>query len=107
MADLDFTERVRALYLWKAKQRRCRRRLWVHQILQRWNQFGEHHHLLQEQRLNDGHFQRYFYLSRTQFDDLLLHVGGRISLQDTNWRCIPAAERLSIFSSVSKKISAQ
>ncbi|KAK5608526.1 hypothetical protein CRENBAI_024231 [Crenichthys baileyi] len=40
-------------------------------------------------------FQRY--LSRTQFEDLLLHVGGRISLQDTNYRhCIPTAELLSI-----------
>ncbi|KAK5612854.1 hypothetical protein CRENBAI_005522 [Crenichthys baileyi] len=47
-----------------------RRRLWVYQ-----NQFGECHHLLQDQLLDDGRFQRYFHLSRTQFEDLLSHAG--------------------------------
>ncbi|RXN33021.1 ANTAGONIST OF LIKE HETEROCHROMATIN PROTEIN 1-like protein [Labeo rohita] len=40
----------------------------------------------QELRLDDSCFQRYFRLSRCRFDDLLSHVGGRISLQDTNYR---------------------
>ncbi|XP_047242507.1 uncharacterized protein LOC124881062 [Girardinichthys multiradiatus] len=69
MADLDFMER---------------------------NPFGEYQHLLQELRLDDGRFQRYLRLSRTQFEDLLSHVGGQISPLDTNYRhCIPAAEYLS------------
>ncbi len=96
MADMDFVERVAALYvLWKAEKRRrlFRRRVWVHQILQKRTQLGEFHQLLQELRLDDGHFQLYFRLSRSQFDDLLSHVGGRISLQDTNYRrSIPPAE---------------
>ncbi|XP_042625565.1 protein ANTAGONIST OF LIKE HETEROCHROMATIN PROTEIN 1-like [Cyprinus carpio] len=47
--------------------------------------------------LDDGRFQRYFRLSRSQCDDLLSRVGGRISIQDTNYRhSIPPAERLSI-----------
>ncbi|MED6268335.1 hypothetical protein CHARACLAT_021323 [Characodon lateralis] len=42
-------------------------------------------------------FQWHFCVSRTQFDDLLLHVVGRINLQDTTYRyCIPAAEHLFI-----------
>ncbi|MEQ2297893.1 hypothetical protein AMECASPLE_039458 [Ameca splendens] len=91
MADMDFT----AFYLWRAEKRR--RRLWVQQILQGREQFGDYHHLLQELRLDDGRFQRYFRLSRTQFEDLLSCVGRRIRLRDTNYRrCIPAAERLSI-----------
>ncbi|KAK5623898.1 hypothetical protein CRENBAI_000183 [Crenichthys baileyi] len=58
--------------------------------------FGEYHHLLQEQCLDDGRFQWYLCLSRAQFEDLLSHVGGRISLRDTHYRrCIPTAERLS------------
>ncbi|XP_051959647.1 uncharacterized protein LOC127627338 [Xyrauchen texanus] len=74
-----------------------RRRTWVHQTLRRRSQFGEFHHLLQELRLDDGRFQRYFRLSRAQFDDLLSRIGARITLQDTNYRrSIPAAERLSI-----------
>ncbi|XP_059367678.1 uncharacterized protein zgc:194221 isoform X3 [Carassius carassius] len=102
MADVDrvFIERVTALYLlWRAEQQRRgqRRRTWVHQTLRRRSQFGEFHHLLQELRLDDGRFQRYFRLSRAQYDDLLSHVGASITLQDTNYRrSITAAERLSI-----------
>ncbi|XP_058628314.1 uncharacterized protein zgc:194221 [Onychostoma macrolepis] len=97
---MDFIVRVAALYvLWKAEKwrRLVWRRVWVHQILQRHTQLGEFHQLLQELRLDDGRFQRYFRLSRSQFDDLLSRVGGRISRQDTNYRrSIPPAERLSI-----------
>ncbi|MEQ2301561.1 hypothetical protein AMECASPLE_037283 [Ameca splendens] len=77
------------VYLWRVEKRR--RHPWVHQILQGRAQFGEYHHLLQELRLDDGRFQRYFCLSRTQFEDLLSRVGRRIGLRDTNyWRCIPS-----------------
>ncbi|KAK5615425.1 putative bifunctional methylenetetrahydrofolate dehydrogenase/cyclohydrolase 2, partial [Crenichthys baileyi] len=97
MADMDFTDLIAVFYLWRAEKRRRRRRPWVHQILQGWEQFGDYHHLLQELRLDDGRFQRFFRLSRTQFEDLLSCVGRRIGLQDTNYRgCIPTAERLSI-----------
>ncbi|KAL0152210.1 hypothetical protein M9458_051933, partial [Cirrhinus mrigala] len=74
MADMDFVARVATLYvLWKAEKRRrlVQRHVWVHQILQRCTQLGEFHQLLQELRLDDGRFQRYFRLSRCQFDDLL------------------------------------
>ncbi|KAK5603880.1 hypothetical protein CRENBAI_026464 [Crenichthys baileyi] len=61
-------------------------------VVQRRNQFGEYHHLLQELLLDNGRFQWYFRLFRTEFEDLLSHAGGRNSLQDTNYRrCIPAA----------------
>ncbi|XDV26067.1 hypothetical protein PO909_029865 [Leuciscus waleckii] len=100
VVDRSFIERVTALYLlWRTEQRRRdhRRCIWVHQTLRRQTQFGKFHHLLQELRLDDGRFQRYFRLSRAQFDDLLSRIGARITLQDTNYRrSIPAAERLSI-----------
>ncbi|KAL1268775.1 hypothetical protein QQF64_034138 [Cirrhinus molitorella] len=100
MADMDFVERVAALYLlWKAEKRRkvVRRHFWVHQILQRRTQLGQFHRLLQDLHLDNGRFQRYFRLSRSQFDDLLSRVGERISLQETNYRrSIPPAEHLSI-----------
>ena len=94
---------IAALYLlWESEEsedrrKRKRRRLWVHDILRRRPQLGGFYHLLQELRLDDGRFQRYFRLSRAQFDDLLARVGARISRQDTNYRrSISAAERLSI-----------
>ena len=97
MADIAT---IAALYLlWESEERRKRkrRRLWVHDILRRRPQLGEFHHLLQELHLDDGRFQRYFRLSRAQFDDLLARVGARISRQDTNYRrSISAAERLSV-----------
>ncbi|KAL1277051.1 hypothetical protein QQF64_023724 [Cirrhinus molitorella] len=69
----------------------------VIKVLQSRIQFGEFHQLLQELRLDDGHFQWYFQLSWSQFDELLSCVGGRIVLQDTNYRCsIPTTDYLSI-----------
>lgn len=98
MADINT---VAALYLlWTyelARRRPKRRRVWVHDILRRRTQLGEYHHLLQELRLDDGRFQRYFRLTVAQFEDLLARVGAWISRLDTNYRrSIPAAERLSI-----------
>ncbi|RXN17443.1 nuclease HARBI1 [Labeo rohita] len=60
----------------------------VHKYMnkQRRTQLGKFHQLLQELHLDDGRFQRYFRLSWSQFDVLLSCVGGRISLQDTNYR---------------------
>lgn len=91
---------VAALYLlWTSDldRKSKRRRVWVHDILQRRRQLGEYHHLIQELRLDDGRFQRYFRLTVSQFEDLLTRIGAKISRQDTNYRrSIPAAERLSI-----------
>ncbi|XP_076737039.1 uncharacterized protein LOC143415623 [Maylandia zebra] len=98
--ELALEERVSLLYvLWRAEQQRKRhpRRTWVHQVLQRHEQFGEFHHLLQELRLDDGRFQRYHRHSLGQFEDLLSLVGPSIAHLDTNYRrSIPPAERLSV-----------
>ena len=90
---------IAALYLmWEFEERmkhKCRR-VWVHDILRRRSQLGEFHHLLQELRLDDGRFKRYFRLTGAMFDDLLARVGARTSRQDTNYRrSISAAECLS------------
>ncbi|CAK6969319.1 zinc finger BED domain-containing protein 1-like [Scomber scombrus] len=49
--------------LWKSetrlKAKRCRR-FWVHDILRTRTELGEFHRLLQELRLDDGRFQRYY-----------------------------------------------
>ncbi len=69
----------------------------MHDILQARQQLGEYHRLVQELRLDDGRFQRYFRLDREQFDNLLSKVGPRIARQDTNYqRAINAAKRLAI-----------
>ena len=47
--------------------------------LWRRRELGEFHCLLQELRLDNGRFQRYFRLTVAQFEDLLARVGARIS----------------------------
>uniref|UniRef100_A0A3B1IG47 Zgc:194221 n=1 Tax=Astyanax mexicanus TaxID=7994 RepID=A0A3B1IG47_ASTMX len=60
-------------------------------------QHGEFHRLVQELRLDDDRFQRYFRLDRNQFDSLLGKVGPRISRMDTNYRkAICASQRLAV-----------
>uniref|UniRef100_A0A3B4BHK8 DDE Tnp4 domain-containing protein n=1 Tax=Periophthalmus magnuspinnatus TaxID=409849 RepID=A0A3B4BHK8_9GOBI len=72
-------------------------RVWVHDKIQRCSEFAEFHHLLQELRLDDQRFQRYFRVTQAQFNDLLSRIGVRITYEDTNYRhSISAAERLSI-----------
>uniref|UniRef100_A0A3B3T7F3 Zgc:194221 n=1 Tax=Paramormyrops kingsleyae TaxID=1676925 RepID=A0A3B3T7F3_9TELE len=78
-------------------RRRRRRSVWVHQILHARQQLGEYHRLVQELRLDDDRFQRYFRLDRDQFDNLLSKVGPQIARHDTNYRrAIEPAERLAI-----------
>ena len=99
MSTADPIETLAWLYLIKKARKRRRqapvRRFWVHPILQQRSQFGEFHHLLQELREDEVRFQRYFRLSRAQFDDLLTRISARITRQDTNYRrSIPPEERL-------------
>ena len=97
MAELNTIAALYLLWSYEVDRKPKRRRVWVHDILRRRTQLGEYHHLLQELRLDDGRFQRYFRLTVTQFEDLLARIGARISRLDTNYRrSIPAAERLSI-----------
>ena len=101
MDEITTFATIAALYLlWtsdtrqRVKRRRC---FWVHDILRRRTELDEYHRLIQELRLDDGRFQRYFRLNAAQFEDLLARVGARISRQNTNYRrSISAAERLSI-----------
>ncbi|XP_034076607.1 uncharacterized protein LOC117549109 [Gymnodraco acuticeps] len=73
------------------------RRFWVHPILRKRLQRGEYHLLVQELRLDDRLFQRYFRMSKEVFDELLGKVGPLITKVDTHLRMsIGPAERLAI-----------
>ncbi|KAK0138530.1 Protein ALP1-like [Merluccius polli] len=86
-----------AAFLYLRRRRRRRRRIWVHEILQGRLQHGEFHRLVQELRLDEGRFQRYFRLDMEQFDSLLSKIGPLITRQHTNYRRpIPPAERVAI-----------
>ena len=86
-----------AAFLYLQRRRRRRRRIWVHEILQGHLQHGKFHRLVQELRLDEGRFQRYFRLDREQFDSLLSKIGLLITRQHTNFRrLIPPVERVAI-----------
>ena len=70
---------------------------WMRDAVREREFLGEYHRLIQELRLDDGRFYRYFRMSTTQFDGILSYVGPRIKRQDTNYRrAIIPAERLAI-----------
>ena len=78
-------------------RRRPRRRFWVHPIRRLRVDNGAYHRLVQELRLDDDLFQRYFRLNRAKFDDLLTRVGPWIARLNTSFReAISPAERLAI-----------
>ena len=47
------------------------RSVWVHETLKMRVDHGEHHQLVQELLLHDGHLQAYFRMTQGQFDNLL------------------------------------
>ena len=87
-----------ALILVLRRRRQQRQRIhWVHPIHRLRRTHGEFHRLVQELRLDNYQFQRYFRLSVEQFDDLLSRVGPGITRQDTVMReAIGPAECLAI-----------
>ncbi|KAF4114225.1 hypothetical protein G5714_004448 [Onychostoma macrolepis] len=89
---------VLVLCLLRQRRKRLQRtRLWVHPILQSWNEQGAFHSLIQELRLDEDHHKEYFWLSTTEFDRLLTMVAPLIEKQDTTLRqAIGPAEHLEI-----------
>ncbi|XP_072321553.1 uncharacterized protein [Eucyclogobius newberryi] len=94
MADIENAAFTYLVLKTLRRRRARRRRAQKLQLLQGRSEFGESHQLPQELRLDDRSFQRYYRLSRPQFDDLLSRIGARITRQDIH--SIPAAKRLSI-----------
>nr|CAB3263117.1 uncharacterized protein LOC101243083 [Phallusia mammillata] len=74
------------------------RSYWVHPILEKRNQLGEYHRLLQEMRLErETNFITCFRMTPAVFDELLNLVAPKIKKVTTNYRKpISEAERLAI-----------
>ncbi|KAL2085802.1 hypothetical protein ACEWY4_019122 [Coilia grayii] len=73
------------------------RRVWVHEVIQRREQFGAFYTLVNELRFDDSQFTAYFRLNKVQFEKLLEIVAPSIIKQHTNYRkAISPDERLCI-----------
>jgi len=79
------------------RRQKQERRFWIHEVISRRGELGEHYRLVQELRHDPERFRRYFRMSTSQFDMLLDMIGPKIEKLDTNWRrSISPAERLAI-----------
>jgi len=79
------------------RRQKQERRFWIHEVISRRGELGEHYRLVQELRHDPERFRRYFRMSTSQFDMLFDLIGPKIEKLDTNWRrSISPAERLAI-----------
>ncbi|KAK0153308.1 hypothetical protein N1851_004991 [Merluccius polli] len=80
---------------------------YIYPILQTRKQHSKYHQLVWELHLDEVMFQRFFRLTRGQFDEVLSKVGDRISKMDTSYReAIGPAERLPICLGIVKDVAA-
>lgn len=81
----------------KERERRGRRRLWVHPINQQRQEQGDFHNLVAELRLDSQRHHRYFRMSAEQMDHLLSIIGPELTKQSTNFRApIEPKQRLAV-----------
>ena len=72
-------------------------RLWVHPINKARRRLGEYHRLVQELRLDNERFYRYFRMSSEKFDLLLSKVGPKIQRKGSNFQSpLCPSQRLAI-----------
>ena len=79
------------------RRRRKRRRWWVKQWVQRRDQHGHYHKLMQELEFEDrGAFQNFTRMTPEMFHYLLERLEPYIQKQDTNWRpALPAGMKVA------------
>ena len=101
--DPDRGRRLRLLQLLRLRREERRRQenqraCWVRPILLRRDQCGEYHTLVAEMRASDPEaHQRYFRMSRDDFDELLAMVRTKIAKAHTQLRDpISPGERLAV-----------
>ena len=76
--------------------RQRRRRMWVHPINKRRQEFGVFHHLVAELSLDRDRHLKYFRMSPEKMDDLSL-IGPDLTTQSTNFRqSIHPKQRLAV-----------
>ena len=74
-----------------------KRRFWVHPLLERREQHGEFHQLIQELKLYHDRFRQYFRMSLAEFEALLAILGPDLMKQHTNYRVpIDPEQRLAV-----------
>ena len=85
------------LLLYRRRMKKRKKRIWVHDILQRREQLGEFHRLVRELSSHEDKFFEYFRMSEDQFLQILQLVQGDLQKNVTHYRKpISAKERLAL-----------
>jgi hypothetical protein len=80
-----------------AKSQQKRKRIWVHEINKKRENYGKYHRLCRELESHEDRFYLYFRMSQDSFEELYQLILPRIEKITTNWRKpISARERLAI-----------
>ena len=94
--DFDETAVVCALLL-KFRERKRKRKYWVHPIYSERRLKGQFYVLFNDLRQNPEKFFKYSRMSVDSFDELCELMRPTITYQDTNWRlAVPPEERLMV-----------
>jgi len=89
-------EELLLLYAIAGSQQK-RKRIWVHEINKKRENYGEYHRLCRELESHEDRFYLYFRMSQDSFEELYQLILPRIEKITTNWRKpISARERLAI-----------
>lgn len=82
---------------WQNERRKSIRKLWVHPILMRREQYGEFHTLYEDLRKDEGKFCDYLRMNYKTFDKLLDLLKNKLQHKNTNMRAsISPTERLVV-----------
>lgn len=90
----DSEDEVLLLY---AMAKSKKKKLWVHEINKRRDQYGEYHRLCRELETHEDRFFKYFRMSRDCFEEIHDLISQGIIKCTTNWRRpISTRERLVV-----------
>jgi len=81
-----------------AESQQKRKRIWVHEINKKRENYGEYHRLCRELESREDRFYLYFQMSQDSFEELYELILPRIEKITTNWmrKPISARKRLAI-----------
>ncbi len=95
--DIDETLALLLIYRRKLSQEKKTKRLWVHPTIATRKECGEYERLIQELRLDNDRFFKYFRMEVDVFDDLLRRVGPKLIKKNSNFRDpIQPSQRLAV-----------
>lgn len=95
---MEFEEEVVLLVLVhkKVKKKKKKKKFWIHLVLNSRQEQGIFYAVFSILRSNKSKFFNYFHMSVGSFDELLHYIKNDAAVSDTNMRCVPPEELLTV-----------